>query len=214
MSFLNIPAVSFFSGSSGSGKTCLLANLLSRAEFYKDYFHHIFLFSPTGASDDIYDACRLPPENVFVDLRTTDKLEAILDKQEAVISKDGIDKAPRILLIFDDIQSNRKFMNSRPFLRSFIANRHFNASTWLCGQSFTRTPRACRLQANNLFYFQGSGSERDIILKEFCPPGMKKPEFGKIVDYCTEERYSFMHVNKREPFDSRYRKNLDEIITG
>ena len=205
------PSSVLFNGSSGSGKSTLLLNLLTRPEFYRGYFNKIYLFSPTGGSDDLFKHLKLKKDHIFSDMNPKD-LRKIIDEQRAVIEKTSIDKAPRVLLIFEDVQGSKKFMNSKAFTEAFIANRHFGASTWLCGQSFTQTPRKCRLQANNIFYFRGSGSEADLITQEFCPPGSNKKEFAKLLDNVTRKRYTFMHINKRAPHEVRYRSNLDKII--
>jgi len=206
------PSSVIFNGSSGSGKSTLLLNLLTRKEFYKDYFDHIFLISPTGGSDDLFGHLKIPPDHIDVSLDIS-FLEKILEKQKNIIEKKGIDGAPRILVIFEDVQGNAKYMKESAFLKCYIANRHYGLSVYLCGQSYTRTPRACRLQANNVFYFKGSGSELEKISEEYCPPGVKKKEFAKMVDQATSEPFSFMHINMREPFKTRYRKNLGTIMT-
>ena len=43
-------------GKSGSGKTVLLHNLMTRKDFYADAFDRIILISPTGETDDIQKA--------------------------------------------------------------------------------------------------------------------------------------------------------------
>jgi hypothetical protein len=205
------PASVIFNGSSGSGKTNLLCTLLTKPHFYKGYFDEIHLFSPTGGTDDMFLHLDLQPDNIHMDM-DPDDLADILSGRNDLIEKKGIDKVPKILLIFEDVQSSREFMKSRSFLQAFIANRHFGVSTWLCGQSFTKTPRACRLQANNIFYFKGSNSELELISEEFCPPGMRKKEFKEMVSEATREPYAFLHINKHAPFDTRYRKNLGNIL--
>jgi len=205
------PSSVISNGCSGSGKSNLLASLLTRGEFFKGYFNQIYLFSPTGDTDDMFSHIKIPKKNVFTSMKPSDLL-SIMDKQEKIIKKKGVDKAPRILVIFEDVQGNNKFMKSKPFLRAFIANRHFGMSTWLCSQSFTKTPRACRLQANNIFFFKGSGSEKMMMMDEFCPAGINKKEFERLIDSATEEPYSFLHINMRVAQKERYRCNLGEII--
>jgi len=185
--------------------------MLTRKEFLGGYFHQIYLFSPTGGTDDLYKALKIPKKNIFTELDPKD-LKKIMDKQEKVIKKKGIAKAKRVLVIFEDVQGNRDFMKSKAFLRAFIANRHFGMSSWLCGQSFTKTPRACRLQANNIFYFKGGGSELQMIADEFCPGGMSKKDFAQMINHVTQERYSFLHINMRVHQSERYRQNLGHIM--
>jgi hypothetical protein len=222
------PASVIINGHSGSGKSQLLVNLLSRPEFYgkrKDeakkgkpshYFDQIYMFSPTAGEQD--DLCQ--HLQTYCDLKKSDihnefdqeLLLGILDKQAKEINEKGIHKSRKVLLILDDIQSDKKFLRSKAIKRLFLMNRHFNTSTYLCGQSFNLTPRSCRLQANNIFIFPMGGSERKILIDEFTPPGLNKKEFGELVDYATHEQYNFLHINRKKPPRERFRKNLDQII--
>ena len=65
------------SGRSGSGKSNLMLNILSRKEFLKGYFHYLCVFSPTaGKFDDMYNVLNLPPEN-FKNEFSEDDLEKL-----------------------------------------------------------------------------------------------------------------------------------------
>lgn len=206
------PARMIFNGASGSGKTNLLVNLMSRKEFFGGYFDRIFLFSPTaGCGDDLSHYLGVKDEHIFTVPREED-LEKILDTQKKIIAERGLGKSPKILIIFEDIQSSGKFMRSKSFLEAFIAGRHSNASVALCSQSFTRTPRACRLQSTNIFFFQGSRSEHNLLCDEFCAPGLTKKEFHAMIDRATKDPYSFMHINKQVHPTFRFRKNLDIML--
>lgn len=210
------PSSVLFNGSSGSGKSTLLCNFLTKRQFYGKYFKKkdIYLISPTGASDDMFEHLKLSESNIIVDIKkeAKKKLESIMSKQKDVIDSKGIDRADKVLIIFEDIQSDGSFMRSSAFLKCFLMNRHYGLSVWLCGQSFKLTPRACRLQANNIFCFQPTNSERDILVENYTPPGMAKKDFMDIIDHATNEPYSFMHINKRLGFPKRYRRNLGNII--
>lgn len=219
------PSAVIFNGKSGSGKTNLMVNLMSRPEFYgkskvnsnkhkteKGYFDVIFLFSPTAnGGDDLVKFLEIPKKRIFTDFDTT-KLDKILDLQDSIVSDKGLDKSPKMLIIFEDCQSDAKFMANKSFLRCYIQGRHMNISTFLCGQSWNLTPRKCRLQANNIFFFPSSNSEIEILLKEFCPPHTSKEEFLKMVKYATSTPYNFLHINMRKPPNERFRHNLKDII--
>lgn len=214
------PSVAIFNGRAGSGKSMLLLNLLSRPEFYgpdesgKSYFDRIVLMGSTLDSDDLYKVLDKKSTKVTVILNPTEEdIQGVLDKQKASIKgHKNISKAKRTLIVFEDMQSNQKLMRTRAFLTCFIASRHHNLSTWLCSQSWTRTPRSCRLQCNSIFYFQGSASELNLLAEEFCPPNYTKREFMKIVDYATKEPYSFLFINMHMPWATRFRKNLETIL--
>ena len=203
-------------GKSGSGKSTLLVNLVTDKRFYggSKSFDHIFLFSPTGLADDVQKALKIPPSCVFTDLMTEalPAIEKIEKFQEDEIEKNGAAKAKQILFIFDDVISNTKFMSSPCFVKSFIANRHFNATTILCSQHFTRIPRVCRLQASYLAFFAISNSEAELLAEEFSPPMMKKKDFMRLIDETLTEPFSFLGINMKAPWESRFRKNLDQAI--
>lgn len=217
------PSSVIFNGRSGSGKSNLIVNLLTRPEFYgrdkrgDHYFDEIHMFSPTaGEMDDLPAHLQkhtpLKEKNIHNSFDEA-MLLGILDKQSALIKAKGdISKAPKVLVLLDDIQADKKFLRSETIIRIFIANRHYNTSVWLAGQSFNLTPRPCRLQANNLFIFPMSGSELEVLRKEFTPAGMKSKDFVELIRYATSELYQFLHINMREPPKTRFRKNLKHVL--
>lgn len=200
-------------GSSGCGKTTLLANLLTRKDMLKGAFDRTFLISPTAHSDDIQKYLNLDPNDILDDLAAApDMLQEILDDQRAAIESLGAHKAPLYCIVFDDVIGDRDLLKSDQFVKCFVACRHFNISTFICSQSYKGIPRKCRLQAQNIFYFRGSNSENECVVEDRCPPGMSKKQGLGLVDFATKEPYSFLHINMRCPFETRYRRNLDEVI--
>jgi hypothetical protein len=136
----------------------------------------------------------------------------LMDEQRAAIEKNGADKANQICVIYDDVVSNRDLMKSDAFTRSFIMSRHFNFTTMLCTQSFTRVPRVCRLQAQNTFLFAPGMSEMELLAEEHAAPGFSKKRMFKLISHAVEGKFNFLHINRRQPFETRYRKTLDQII--
>lgn len=209
------------SGPSGSGKTNLFMNLMTRPEFYgkddnsKHYFDEIYVFSPTGKSDDLMEylqkKCGIKPENIKTEFSEKD-ISSIVNKQKSVVESKGIEKSPKVLIVLEDIQADVKFLNSKTLKTLFMMGRHYNCSIWLLGQSYMMTPRSLRLQANNLILFPSKESEQKRIIDEFCPPHNTNKQMGDIIKYATSEPYSFLHINQDLPMDRRYRKNLTSII--
>lgn len=211
------PFRAILSGRSGSGKSNLLINLLTNEKFYKNFFDVIFLISPTaGKLDDSYVALTESKQKskiAIINVLDPDTIEDIMEINKGIIEEEGVDKAPRILMCYDDIISDTKFMNSRPFVHSFVASRHYNASVIVCTQRFNSVPRVCRLQANAIFYFKGTNSEQEVLGQEFCPPGYRwRREFLPIIDFATKEKYSFLFINGQADSEHQYRIGLHQIM--
>lgn len=203
------------SGRSGSGKTQLLLNILTRKDLLGDYYHCIIIFSPTaGELDDTYKALKLPEEN-FIKTFDVDILQTILDNRKKTITDKGIEwtgKNSRVLLIFDDMIAEKNFLNSEETLMMFTLLRHYLCSVVICSQSFKKIPRSIRINANWLCIFPSLESEIQIMLDEICPSGITKKDFRKIIDYCTSGKYDFMNIQNHAEPSQRIRKNLAEII--
>ena len=209
------------SGKSGSGKSTLLANLLKDPRFYgpsdqkpKGWFDKIFLFSPTANGDDIQKSLDIPKKYVFTDLsEAPEMLQVILDTQQEKLDRGkGADKVPQFCIIFDDVIGDTKFMNDKEFTRCFYQVRHVNCTTFICTQHFRRVPKVCRLQANFIFFFQGSAAEVEVVVDEYAPPLYTKNEFRQLVNDASNRRYSFLTINMKLGWEKRFRRNLDEFL--
>lgn len=209
------------SGKSGSGKSTLLARLLTDPRFYgkskakpKGWFDKIFLFSPTAGGDDIQKSLGIDKKHVFTDLdEAPELLEVILNSQQKKLDKaKGAQYVEQFCIIFDDVIGDVAFMNERAFTRCFYQVRHVNCTTFICTQHFKRVPKVCRLQANFIFFFQGSASEVEIVTEEFAPPEYSKKEFALMVNDATCKKYTFLTINMKVGWDKRFRRNLDEFI--
>jgi adenylate kinase family enzyme len=209
------------SGKSGSGKSTLLANLITDGRFYgkskekpNGWFKKIFLFSPTANGDDIQKALGIPKKYVFTDLdEAPELLEVILDSQQKKVDNaEGAHKVDQFCIIFDDVIGNKKFMNSKDFTRCFYQVRHVNCTTFICTQHFHRVPNICRLQANFVFFFQGSAYEVNTVVEDYSPPMYSRKDFESIVNDATKNKHSFLTINMKVGWDLRLRRNLDQFI--
>lgn len=209
------------SGKSGCGKSTLLANLMLDGRFYgpsperpQGWFDKIFLFSPTANGDDIQKSLNIPKEYVFTDLsEAAELLDVILNSQQEKLDRaEGADKVAQFAIIFDDVIGDTKFMNEKAFTRCFYQVRHVNCTTFICTQHFRKVPKVCRLQANFVFYFQGSAAEVEVIVEEYAPPMYTKNEFRQLVNDATKGKFSFLTINNKVGWEKRFRRNLNEFI--
>lgn len=211
---LPFPFSLIMSGRSGSGKTNVLINLTTKDSFYGRYFHYILVFSPTADIDDLYKELKLPKENLKTKFDPSD-LERIIEIRKKQIEKDGIDavaKGSRLLIIFDDTIANQDFLKSKEALQMFTLLRHYLCSIIILTQKYNKIPPAQRDNANGIIIFPSNAHEVALIKDELCPPFLTKKEFAKVVDYATDEQYSFLFINNKADNEHRYRKNFNEII--
>jgi hypothetical protein len=206
------PSCTILCGASGSGKSNVLANLMTREDMYKGYHDIIFLFSSTP--DDMLDMVDIPKERIFTQLDAS-KLQHILDTAREIIEKDckkDISIAPKILIIFEDCVADSKFLNSAAFLSVFTQLRPHICQALITTQAYHLIPRKARINATNVMFFKGGVSENERIGLEYCAPGLNKDQMMKMIDVACEERFNFLHINMHAPLEERYRKNLGEII--
>lgn len=199
-------------GASGSGKSNLLLNLMSRAEFYSGYFDEVFVISPTANElDDSYAILNLPPERFFQP--NVEVLSVIESIQKKNIEKKGIERAPKILIILDDIISYKKFTGSKQLLKMFVMGRHYGISLCLLSQAWHRVPKSIRLNMSSCIFFKGSQKEADTVCEEYCVPGYSKKQMLKMIHEATRAKYSFLCIDLHKSIeDGRYRRGLTENL--
>jgi hypothetical protein len=209
------PFSMMLSGSSGSGKTNLMMNLMTRDELYGRYFHTIIVFSPTaGSTDDMYKKLNLPKDNFIKDLKP-EYLHNLVKNREKLIEEKGIEwvaKNARVCIILDDVIADRGFLESPDALVLFALLRHYLVAVIVMMQSYNKLPRALRLNCNAIMVFPALQSEVDVLKDEITPAGITKKDFGKVIEYATSGKHDFLYINRKAEPGQRVRKNLDEVI--
>ncbi len=200
-----------FIGNSGSGKSNLARNLLTRPEFYRDAFDKIFVISATGEVDDVLDELEC---TTISDLKEGIKaIRAIQEHQTKEIAKHGNADAHQYALVLDDCIGDADFIKSAPFLRAFIAPRHHNITTFLCAQHLRKVPKVCRMQASVIYVFACSASECEVLHDEYCPPGLNRKQFDQLLqDTWNSAPFQFLSIYMKQPMKDRYRRGLAEVI--
>lgn len=212
----NHPCRTYICGASNQGKSNLLMNLFSRPDFYgpvdKSYFDKVYLFSPTALMDSLIRYLGIPKSQIFSKLDIS-QIEKILAEQEEDIKKIGdVSKADKICLIFDDSQSNKKFLNSKVFMELCIFSRHLSVSIFFLGQCYNKAPNFLRTNSSHVIYFAGSCNENEKVVDDHTPARHTKEEFRKILDHCTKEQYSFIYMRDRVPPSEKYCKCFDYVL--
>lgn len=213
----SFPESIFMVGASKSGKSTLLDNLMRRKDFYKGYHDLVYLFAKTAKLDKGFKRLKIPKHRLF---NTEDEmiksLKIIFDSQTKIVEEEGASKSKKILMIFEDLTSNKKLMNNSVFLDLWVLGRHANIQVIASIHKYKALPRTQRLQAMNIIYFRGSLDETKQLVDDWTPPGYNSKEFMDIVNYATkpdkENSHNFLYIAKLLPFEIRYRKNFETIL--
>jgi hypothetical protein len=189
--------------------------MLTNPDLLKDYFHYTVVFSPTaGEFDDTYEELNLPKEN-FIQEFGPDQLEGIIDGRKKLIAKKGkewVGKNSRVCIILDDVIANREFLESQTALKLFALLRHYLCSIFILVQSYTKLPRALRINCNSTYIFPASRSEIEVILTELCPAELTKKEFLSVIKHCCDGDYNFLSINNHAKKGDHIRKNLTDTV--
>ena len=172
------PPKAFFGllvGARNSGKTTLLANLLTRDDFFKGRYDEVYLVSPTVKHDPTYSVVDVPPSQVC-DHWDPKFVEAIYDRQAALPRE----RMKDILVIIDDCVSEPSFKDnsgSGILGRLAVRGRHVRISVLLTTQKLTLVPTVCRVNADWVVLFRTTNKiEAKAQREEYsysCPLAMR-----------------------------------------
>ena len=197
-------------GKSGSGKTNVLLHMLNSQCLLKGAFD-IIIYLSDSPDDTVKANLKIPKENFIKDW-DEEKIEKILKAQENSIKTKGFLKTKNICLIFDDILSKPKFLNSKTIIKLVSACRHFNVSCLFNTQSYKKLPRTIRINARGLVIFPSSLGELQKFAEEQCLPNMSQKKFISLLQYITNQPYQFAFINNDAHMNEKLRKNFDTII--
>ena len=206
-------------GSSGSGKTSLLVNLISKKgklngyrQSFRRCFHKIILCSPSLGT--LKKDLAVPRNQRYEDFNTCmDEIEGHLD--ESVVKGDQDDERKFNLLILDDVASALKQSRHNEMLltRLLQNRRHRNLTCIIIVQKWTMIPTGIRSNANVIFLFRPKTmQEQETITGDLLP--VHKRDSIDLFNFIFDSRYSHLMIDMTLKYSNRFRyfKNFNEII--
>lgn len=200
-------------GSTGSGKTTIVGNLLREKAMLSGYYDKIYVFCLSPCNTLVDNVEEIEEDDVFLEDDTA-PLEEIFEKQKASVKKVGFGRSKHILLILDDIVQSKNFMGCKQISNIMFGGTHSKTSIWILSQSYMSVPRRWRMNTHSLILCHGvNNTEIDRFALEWQSCYMSKDEFIKMIKQALAEPYSFVfvnaaHNNKKE----MYRKGFDIIL--
>lgn len=205
------------SGPSGSGKSNLLVNLLTKGgtseckknmKSYKGMFDHIIMVSPSAHTIQNKLMDTIPSEQRY-DSLTPEVFEKVEDLTENAVEEDI-----HTLVVLDDVSSQLRRKEVENELNQLVKNRrHINVSLIIISHKITDYGTALRNNANLIFIFRPkSKREYDMICGEF----MMRPanECKEIIDHIYQGKHDFMLIDQslRESSHFEFHRNYDRLL--
>lgn len=175
---LNTPFRLLIVGSSGSGKTNTLINLIYNMP---NYFHTITICTK-NSDEPLYNYLK----------KKLDDSVNLCEGLDEIPPLDSYDKTIPHLVVFDDMVLEK---NQDAMIEYFVRARKLNISTCYISQSYFRVPKTIRANINYLILKKIS-SNRDLgmILNDYSL-GISKDDLYKVYKYATKEMFSFLLVD-------------------
>lgn len=207
----------YICGPSQSGKSHFMYYLLIK--YYKLYFDHIYIFSPTFDMDKsaemfraVFDEKKILRETYShhydLDLNV---INDILLKQQKEVNLHGIYRAKKVLIIIDDLITSKLIKS--PLLQTlFFRGRHYSISLMISSQSYMSLPRPLRLNLTAISLFAPNRTEISRFAQEQESSLIDSKKLEKITKLVTTKRYNFIYINRQADLSDQYRSNLTDII--
>ena len=235
----HFPSVGIIAGPAGSGKTTIMGNLLTEEKYYgpswegmrlqdekgdwiegierRPYFDLVILLM--GSTDDMYD--QLHEDGVIgvkiYNPKPEDVAHIIKTQEDLIRQHDGdILKAPKLLVIADDILGNERLMRSEPFRILSTKNRHLNCSIFYLAQYIKMVPKKIREQASHVMCLRPTRECGEILCELYRELLMSKEQFMDILfratNNPTKQDKNFLYIDKSAEPAKRYRRNFTTYL--
>lgn len=207
--FLPKPPFRFcFVGSTGSGKTNLMKNLVFNA--YSEYFKRVKVFSGTEDTllefESIYDKKDPDFEMWLHTGYDDDKLREFFTSAK---------RSEPSLVVLDDLQSegvlSKQKSNSIDLI--FTAGRHKNISVLVAVQKYKALKNNSRANNCSALFLFNLGNMKDLKgIWEEVSADIDFDEFKSLYRTATKEPYGFLYVNPKAPPEERFRDSTLSLM--
>lgn len=192
-------------GSSGSGKTQLLKQILKQSQRHYDYF--VVLCPSLEFSGDYTD---FEENKKFTTFSEYDPavINEVMETQADIIKRHGKIRCPKVVLILDDCL---EFLKQHSLIEKvFFKGRHINISPIVLVQKLKGVSTILRVNTRYAIFFRAGNSNE---LEHFLEAYTGKRERAKIENELIEwfkQLYSFLFCDfKTQNFQDRYTLGVD-----
>jgi ABC-type dipeptide/oligopeptide/nickel transport system ATPase component len=209
---IDLPFRMLIIGSSGSGKTMTLINLL-RA--FSGTFQNINIITK-NADEPLYNFVADKFKKINDDFNNPASKSKKKHNFNVEISEglntlpklDSYDKNEQSLVILDDLVLEK---NQKPIEEYFIRCRKQNVSIIYISQSYFAIPNMIRNNVNYMIIKQVSSKRNLKLIANEYSLDLDSKELKKLYDFCTDKLENFLFIDIDHK-NMRFRKNLSFVI--
>ena len=218
-----IPALSriVIIGSSGSGKTNFLVNMLIKPQIlyekvfmYSKNLHqekYSFLKSEINNTENLINSKRKKgtPSHKIIEKWTND-IDEMLSLDELESHKDTLN-----ILIIDDFPILTK-QQQLHISKIYSMARHFNTTVIYLQQLYFQLPRGVRLNLTHIVLFQNKNKrEKTLLAQELSSDLENGQQFSRIYETTLDKKYKFLLIdNTTDDPQRRYRDGYSKSAYG
>jgi len=216
----NIPSHPFrclFTGTTGSGKTTNMIQLLIQPHYLKDYFDTIYIFSPNCKTEIEFEEIQKKNRGDVVMTEDFDETNVnnIFQKMIRNAKKHKNDRSmmPRVLLFIDDFAGHKEVMTSELLVKIFFMSRKYSCSTWISSQRYKCVPSNLRVNSEFHVIYEQSSMQTLLIAEELSMGRFTKDHIFNAMDKVSDTPYSFLFINARlRVHEGRFRFTYKEKL--
>ncbi len=216
----NIPSHPFrclFTGTTGSGKTTNMIQLLIQPQYLKDYFDQIYIFSPNCKTEIEFEEIQKKNRGDVVMTEDFDEVNVnnIFQKMIRNAKKHKNDRSmmPRVLLFIDDFAGHKEVMTSDLLVKIFFMSRKYSCSTWISSQRYKCVPSNLRVNSEFHVIYEQSSMQTLLIAEELSMGRFTKDHIFNAMDKVSDTPYSFLFINARlRVHEGRFRFTYKEKL--
>lgn len=197
-------------GSTGSGKTNLMLNLLKKEKLLT--YNHVYVYSSTlyqPAYEYLRSYYRAIEQLILQKTSKEVEIAHFFDADDEILNPTNLNKSMNHIMIFDDVMLKDQSVIKDYFCRG----RHNNVSVFYLCQSLHKIAKHCiRENANMFILFKQDDKTLKYFHETHISGDMDFSEFKHFCDAAWSRKHGFVVINIwDDPYCGRYWSNYDSI---
>lgn len=198
-----------FCGSSGSGKSNALLNMIYlMSSVPKGTFKHIFICYKT--QEPLYEYLSEKLKKNITFFKSVSEFPPVQEFKDLVSNKEK----ERFLCIFDDCVNDLDKHSKKKIQDYFAFSRKKGITTAFLSQSYFSTIKFVRDNCNYIILNSiRSVKDLDRIMREYAISDITLDQLRKMFEYATEEKLSFLKIDLNNvPIDKKFSKGFTDFL--